>query len=87
MFSITLTSSKKSAIKAIKLVAKEMGDITISETNEEETDEYFYIKGVRIKKGKGKLDVEKNAGSLSHIHFEDPKVLREKAWRRKKSEF
>jgi hypothetical protein len=87
MFSITLTSTKESAIKAIKLVAKEIGDITISETNEEETDEYFYINGVRIRKAKGKLDVEKMAGSFSHIHFEDPKVLREKAWRRKKSEF
>jgi hypothetical protein len=87
MFSIILTSTKESAIKAIKLVAKEIGDITISETNEEETDEYFYINGVRIRKAKGKLDVEKMAGSLSHINFEDPKVLREKAWRRKKSEF
>jgi hypothetical protein len=87
MFSITLTSTKKSAIKAIKLVAKEMGNITISETNEEESAEYTYINGVRIRKAKGKLDVEKMAGSLSHIHFEDPKVLREKAWRRKKSEF
>ena len=87
MESITLTSKSKSALKAIKAIAKEMPDISISEKTEEETDEFYYINGVRVRRGKGKLDVEKNAGSLSDIHFEDPKTIRKNAWRRKKAEF
>ena len=87
MESITLTSKSKSALKAIKAIAKEMPDISISEQTEEETDEFYYIKGVRVRRGKGKLNVEKNAGSLSDINFEDPKTIRKNAWRRKKAEF
>ena len=81
-----LKSDNKAAMKVIKAAAKEM-KITLSEKNEEETDEFFYINGVRVRKGKGKLNVDKMAGSLSHINFEDPKIIREKAWRRKKAEF
>ena len=90
MQSITLTSTSKSALKAIKAIAKEMPNISIAENVEnveKETDEFFYIKGVRVRKAKGKLDVEKNAGSLSDIHFDDPKTIRKNAWRRKKAEF
>ena len=81
-----LKSDNKAAMKVIKAAAKEM-KITLSEKNEEETDEFFYINGVRVRKGKGKLNIDKMAGSLSHINFEDPKIIREKAWRRKKAEF
>lgn len=81
-----LKSDNKAAMKVIKAAAKEM-KITLTEKNEEETDEFFYINGVRVRKGKGKLNVDKMAGSLSHINFEDPKIIREKAWRRKKAEF
>ena len=81
-----LKSDNKAAMKAIKAVAKEM-KITVTEKIEEETDEFFYINGVRVRKGKGKLNVDKMAGSLSHINFDDPKIIREKAWRRKKAEF
>ena len=81
-----LKSDNKAAMKVIKAAAKEM-KITLTEKKEEETDEFFYINGVRVRKGKGKLNVDKMAGSLSHINFEDPKIIREKAWRRKKAEF
>ena len=81
-----LKSDNKAAMKVIKAAAKEM-KITLTEKNEEETDEFFYINGVRVRKGKGKLNIDKMAGSLSHINFEDPKIIREKAWRRKKAEF
>ena len=81
-----LKSDNKAAMKVIKAAAKEM-KITLTEKNEEETDEFFYINDVRVRKGKGKLNVDKMAGSLSHINFEDPKIIREKAWRRKKAEF
>ena len=81
-----LKSDNKAAMKVIKAAAKEM-KITLTEKKEEETDEFFYINGVRVRKGKGKLNVDKMAGSLSHINFEEPKIIREKAWRRKKAEF
>jgi hypothetical protein len=84
---LTIASDNKNSLKAIKAFAKEQSDVTITVKKEEETDEFFYLKGVRVTKAKGKLDIDKLAGSLSHIHFEDPKVLREKAWTRKKSEF
>jgi hypothetical protein len=86
MQTFILESDNKAAMKVIKAAAKEM-KITLTEKTEEETSEYYYINGVRVRRGKGKLDVEKNAGSLSHINFEDPKIIREKAWRRKKAEF
>ncbi len=86
MQTFILESDNKAAMKVIKAAAKEM-KITLTEKKEEETDEFFYINGVRVRKGKGKLNVDKMAGSLSHINFEDPKIIREKAWRRKKAEF
>lgn len=86
MQTFILESDNKAAMKVIKAAAKEM-KITLTEKTEKETDEFFYINGVRVRKGKGKLNVDKMAGSLSHINFEDPKIIREKAWRRKKAEF
>ena len=82
MQTFILESDNKAAMKVIKAAAKEM-KITLTEKTEKETDEFFYINGVRVRKGKGKLNVDKMAGSLSHINFEDPKIIREKAWRRK----
>jgi hypothetical protein len=84
---LTIASDNKNSLKAIKAFAKEQSDVTITVKKEQETDEFFYINGVRVRKGKGKLNVDKMAGSLSHINFEDPKIIREKAWRRKKAEF
>jgi hypothetical protein len=88
MESITLTSKSKSALKAIKAIAKEMPNISITEKSLEDDgdSDFYYINGVRVRRGKGKLDVEKNAGSLSNIHFDDPKNIRKNAWRRKKGE-
>jgi hypothetical protein len=84
---LTIASNNKNSLKAIKAFAKEQSDVTISIKKEEETDEYLYLKGVRVTKAKGKLDIDKLAGSLSHIDFGDPKTLRKNAWRRKKAEF
>ena len=66
MQTFILKSDNKAAMKVIKAAAKEM-KITLTEKKEEETDEFFYINGVRVRKGKGKLNVDKMAGSLSHI--------------------
>jgi hypothetical protein len=83
MESITLTSNSKSALKAIKAIAKEMPNISISEKKEVETDEYYYLKGVRVTKAKGKLDIEKLSGSIPNMDM-DPKTFRKKIWSRQK---
>ena len=87
MQSITLTSTSKSALKAIKAIAKEMPNISIAENVEifeKETDEFFYIKGVRVRKAKGKLDIDKMAGSFPNLNME-PKTYRKKLWTRPKA--
>ena len=87
MESITLTSNSKSALKAIKAIAKEMPNISITENVEnveKETDEFFYIKGVRVRKAKGKLDIEKLSGSFPNLNM-DPKTYRKKLWSRQKA--
>ncbi len=87
MQTLTISSDNKNSLKAIKAFAKEQADVVITVKKEEETDEFFYINGVRVRKAKGKFNVDKMAGSLSHINFEDPKTIRKNAWRRKKAEF
>ena len=87
MQTLILESDNKKAIKAIKAIAKEMNIKTTEKEIEEETREFFYINGVRVRKAKGILNVEKMAGSLTHLNFEDPKKIRKNAWRRKKTEF
>jgi hypothetical protein len=84
MESITLTSNSKSALKAIKAIAKEMPNISILEKTEVETDEYYYLKGVRVRKAKGKLNIEKLSGSIPNIDM-DPKTFRKKLWSRQKA--
>jgi hypothetical protein len=84
MESITLTSNSKSALKAIKAIAKEMPNISISEKAEVETDDYYYLKGVRVRKAKGKLDIQKLSGSIPNIDM-DPKTFRKKIWSRQKA--
>lgn len=84
MESITLTSNSKSALKAIKAIAKQMPNISISENTEVETDEYYYLRGVKVTKAKGKLDIEKLSGSFPNMDM-DPKTFRKKLWSRQKA--
>jgi hypothetical protein len=84
MESITLTSNSKNALKAIKAIAKEMPNISISEKLKEETDEYYYLKGVRVTKAKGNLNIEKLSGSYPNIDM-NPKTFRKKLWSRQKA--
>ncbi len=86
MQTLIISSKNKKSLKAIKTFAKELDDVTITVKDEEETDEFFYINGVRVRKGKGKLDIEKLAGSFPNLGM-NPKTFRKKIWRRKKSEF
>jgi hypothetical protein len=86
MQTLILESDNKKALKAIKVIAEEMNIKTTEKKTEQETEDYYYWKGVKIRKAKGKLDVKKMAGSLSDIHFEDPAELRKKAWTRKKAQ-
>jgi hypothetical protein len=83
MQTLTITSDNKNSLKAIKAFAKEQSDVTITVKNEKETDEYFYLKGVRVRKAKGKLDIDKLAGSFPNIDL-DPKTFRKKLWSREK---
>lgn len=85
MESITLTSNSKSALKAIKAIAKEMPNISISEkTEEDDGSSDFYIKGVKVRKPKGKLDIDKLSGSFPNMDM-DPKTFRKKLWSRQKA--
>jgi hypothetical protein len=83
MQTLTITSDNKNSLKAIKAFAKEQSDVTITVKKEEETDEYFYLKGVRVRKAKGKLDIEKISGSIPNLNM-DPKTFRKKIWSREK---
>jgi hypothetical protein len=85
MESITLTSKSKSALKAIKAIAKEMPDITISEQTQADdgNSDFYYINGVRVRKAKGKLDIEKLSGIFPNMNM-DPKTFRKKLWSRQK---
>jgi hypothetical protein len=86
MQTLILESDNKKALKAIKAIAEEMNIKTTEKKTEAETDDYYYWKGVKVKKAKGKLDIKALSGSLSDINFEDPSVIRKKAWTRKKAQ-
>jgi hypothetical protein len=83
MQTLTITSDNKNSLKAIKAFAKEQSDVTITIKKEEETDEFFYLKGVRVRKAKGKLDIDKLAGSFPNFDM-DPQTFRKKLWSREK---
>ena len=86
MQTLILESDNKKALKAIKAIAEEMNIKTTEKKAEKETDDYYYWKGVKVRKAKGKLDIKALSGSLSDINFEDPAEIRKKAWTRKKAQ-
>ncbi len=84
MQTFILESDNKAAMKVIKAAAKEM-KITLTEKTEldDGNNDFYYVNGVRIRKAKGKLDIEKISGSFPNLDI-DPKTYRKKLWSRQK---
>ena len=82
MQTLILRSENKKALNAIKTLAKVL-DIE-SSMNENEND-FTIEKGVKISKPKRKFNAREMAGSLTDLNFEEPSVIRKKAWTRKKA--
>jgi hypothetical protein len=84
MQTLIFTSDNKKALAAIKDFAKEL-DVEVTEKNTEETDEFYYWKGVKVRKAKGELDIKKMSGSIPNINM-DPETFRKELWTRKKAQ-
>ena len=84
MQTLILESDNKKALKAIKVIAEEMNIKTTEKKTEQETEDYYYWKGVKIRKAKGKLDIKALSGSIPNIDM-DPETFRKKIWKRNKA--
>jgi hypothetical protein len=84
MQTLILESDNKKALKAIKAIAQEMNIKTTEKKTEQETEDYYYWKGVKIRKAKGKLDLKALSGSIPNIDM-DPETFRKKLWKRNKA--
>lgn len=83
MTTLILEPDNQAKVEAIKAFAKEMDIKIIEKEAEQETEDYFYLKGVKVRKAKGKIDLEKMSGSIPNIDM-DPETFRKKAWSRNK---
>jgi hypothetical protein len=52
----------------------------------EEKSSHSYLKEVKGRNSKGKLEIEKLSGSIPNLNM-DPESFRKEIWTRKKSEF
>jgi hypothetical protein len=84
MQTLILKSDNKTALEAIKTLAKVL-DIESSMNENEKENDFIIEKGVKISKPKRKFNAREMAGSLTDLNFEEPSVIRKKAWTRKKA--
>ncbi|HEY5463557.1 MAG TPA: hypothetical protein VIJ95_09910 [Hanamia sp.] len=82
MQTLILKSENKKALNAIKTLAKVLDIESIMNENE---NDFIIEKGVKISKPKKKFNAREMAGSLTDLNFEEPSVIRKKAWIRKKA--
>lgn len=59
-------------------------DIESNLTEKEEEMDFIIEKGIKISKSKRKFDAREMAGSLTGLNFEEPSVIRKKAWKERK---
>lgn len=82
MPTVTIKSENKDALDAICKIAHLMQMDAVQV--DEEGNESYYWKGVRILIGKGEIDISKLSGSFPDLNM-DPETFRKKAWERNKN--
>jgi hypothetical protein len=86
MQTLILKSDNKTALEAIKTLAKVL-DIESSMKKSGEHTDFQIIKGVKITKAKRKFNPKQMAGSLTELNLENASIIRKKAWTRKKAAY
>lgn len=81
---LTITTDNKKALEVIKVVATALGaDIINSDFSTNANNDFYFLKGLKIKKATRTRSLKLTAGSLKGINIDTAK-LREEAWSRNK---
>jgi ribosomal 30S subunit maturation factor RimM len=84
MLKVTLETDDAVAMEMIKAHARELNIVVLEEeNNEEDPDEFYYLKGVKVRKAKGELNIKELSGSFPDLGL-DPETYRKDLWTRNK---